>query len=156
MFTVILVPLDGSRLSTKAIPYAIGIAGKFDAEVKLLRVVKPANPVVGGGPTGMGGPADIKLEMQVALQQDRSNTLTARRYLQRQVRKLRDKDIKSSYKVILGAPAHSIAAFCHQDHVDLVVMTTHGKSGFKRAILGSVSDEVVRQSGAPVLLIKAR
>jgi len=156
MFKKILIPLDGSRLSTKTIPYAIEIAGKFDSEVAMLRVVKQTNPVVSGGPTEIGGPADIKLEMQIALQQDMKNTLAARRYLQRQSRKLKNKGIKSFYKVILGTPAHSIATFCHKEHIDLVIMTTHGKSGFKRAILGSVSDEVVRQSGVPVLLIKSR
>ncbi len=42
---------ESSILSTKAIPYAIGIADKFDAEVTLLQVVMPTNPIVGGGPT---------------------------------------------------------------------------------------------------------
>jgi nucleotide-binding universal stress UspA family protein len=156
MFTMILVPLDGSRLSTKAIHYAIDIASKFDAEVTLLQVVKPANPIVGGGPAEIGGPAVIDIEMRVAIQQDAKNMSGARIYLQRQIRKLRERGIKSSYKVILGSPANSIAAFCHQNNIDLIIMTTHGKSGFKRAVLGSVSDEVVRQSGVPVLLIKVR
>ncbi len=156
MFTTILVPLDGSRLSAKAIPYAIEIASKFDADVTLLQVVKATSPIIGVGLTGVASPSTIDMEMKIALEQDRKNTLSARRYLQRQVRRLRVKGIKGSYKTVLGTPTNSITTFCHQNHVDLVIMTTHGKSGFNRAILGSVSDAVVRQSGVPVLLIKSR
>ena len=53
MFKHILVPLDGSRLSAKALPYAIELAGKYGSEITLIRVVKPTTPLIIAEPVGM-------------------------------------------------------------------------------------------------------
>ena len=54
----------------------------------------------------------------------------------------------------MGTPAKSIIEFCQKEGVDLVVMTTHGRNGLKRAFVGSIADEVIRESGVPVLVIR--
>jgi nucleotide-binding universal stress UspA family protein len=59
-----------------------------------------------------------------------------------------------SYFTVLGEPAKAIIKFCQEESVDLVVMTTSGKSGLKRAFLGSVADEVIREPGIPMLAIR--
>jgi nucleotide-binding universal stress UspA family protein len=67
---------------------------------------------------------------------------------------IRSQGIEGSYNVAVGNPARSIMKFSKRGHIDLVVMTTHGKSGLKRAIMGSVADAVIRESGKPVLVIR--
>jgi len=56
--------------------------------------------------------------------------------------------------VAIGNPAQSIMQFSKKKNIDLIVMTTHGKSGLKRAVMGSIADVVIRESGKPVLVIR--
>jgi nucleotide-binding universal stress UspA family protein len=134
VFDRILVPLDGSRLSIKAIPHAAEIAEKFGSEVILLQVVKQTTPLTFAEPAGMTSPGTTQVAIQAAEIQDRENIAGARRYLGRQVKKFTDKGIKASYQVIMGNPPDTIISFSHKKKIGLVVMTTHGRSGIKRAI----------------------
>jgi nucleotide-binding universal stress UspA family protein len=154
MFERILVPLDGSRLSAKAASYALGIAEKFGSEVILLQVVKQTPPVPMAEPAGMMSPVTAQTVIEAAQMQDQSNIANARRYLKRQQKKFVDKGIKASYQVVLGNPTEAILSFYRKQHIDLVVMTTRGRSGIKRAILGSVADAIVREPGGPALVIR--
>jgi len=54
----------------------------------------------------------------------------------------------------MGDIARSIIEFIEKENTDLVVMTTHGKSGLRRAVMGSIADVVIRESGKPVLVIR--
>ena len=158
MFKRLLVPLDGSRLGSRALTYASEVAHHFGAEVVLIQVVKPATPVATttGMTPGIASPSTAELTVQVALEEDKRNTAHAKRYLSGKVREIRSRDIKASYQVVVGDPAQSIMDFAQKEHIDLVVMSTHGKSGLKRAIMGSVADAVIRESGKPVLVIRPR
>jgi len=155
MFKKILVTLDGSRLSRRALPYATEVAKHFDAEVTLMQVVPPTPlTIIPAVPDGMTGPIETQLAVQAARRQDRKNTARARRYLGRLVRELTAQGIQATSDVRGGSPAKSIIAFSRRNHIDLVVMTTQGKTGLRRAIMGSVADEVIRESGIPVLVIR--
>jgi nucleotide-binding universal stress UspA family protein len=155
MFERILVPLDGSRLSSRAIPYAVEVAKRSNAELILMRVVQPAHVSVSTESVEIiPSPTATELAMQAAHLKDRENVKQARQYLQRRNSALRKRGISSSYHVELGDAAKSIVKFCHQKKIGLVVMATSGKSGLKRAFLGSVADEVVREPGVPVLVIR--
>ena len=158
MFKRLLVPLDGSRFGSRALAYASEVAHHFGAEVVLIQVVKPATPVATttGMTPGIASPSTAELAVQAALEEDKRNSAHAKRYLSRKVRGLKSRDIKASYQVIVGDPAQSIMEYSKKEHVDLVVMTTHGKSGLKRAVMGSVADAVIRESGKPVLVIRPR
>ena len=158
MFERLLVPLDGSRFGSRALQYATEVARRFDAEVILIQVVKPATPVPAttGMELGMGSPAIAEITMQAALEEDKRNSARAKRYLSGKVRGMKSRDIKASYQVIVGDPAQSIMEFSKKEYMDLVVMTTHGKSGLKRAVMGSVADAVIRESGKPVLVVRPR
>ena len=94
MFERILVPLDGSRLSTKALPYASEIAKKFDAELVLLQVLEPTRPVVLADTDGFGSAGVAEAAIESAELQDKENEKKARQYLRRQVKRITDKDIK--------------------------------------------------------------
>lgn len=158
MFKRLLVPLDGSRFGSRALTYASEIAHHFGAEVVLIQVVKPATPVATttGMTPGIASPSTAELAAQAALEEDKRNSARAKRYLSGKIRGLKSRDIKASYQVIVGDPAQSIMKFSQKEHMDLVVMTTHGKSGLKRAIMGSVADVVIRESGKPVLVVRLR
>jgi nucleotide-binding universal stress UspA family protein len=156
MFKHIMVPLDGSRLSARALPYAIELAEKFSSEVTLIRVVKPTTPLIVAEPVGMGSPATAQVAVDTARYQDKRNMINAERYLRKQVKKLGDKGIKATSTVLVGSPAESIIENCRKKRISLVVMTTHGRSGFKRAILGSVADKIVHEPGLIAMVIHPR
>jgi len=154
MFKRLLVPLDGSRFASGALRYATEVAKRFGAEVILIQVIKPTTFIIdAGGPVGIS-PAASEIAVQAALEADKRNAARARRYLSGKVRAMRSRDIQSSYRVLTGDPAHSITEFSEKENIDVVVMTTHGKSGLKRAIMGSVADVVIRESGKPVLVVR--
>ena len=154
MFKRILVPLDGSRFASRALRYAAEVAQRFGAEVVLIQVIKPATSVIdAGAPVGVSV-AGSEIAVQAALEADKRNAARAKRYLSGKVRAIRSRHIQSSYRVLIGDIAHSVIEFSEKQSIDLVVMTTHGKSGLRRAVMGSVADVVIRESGRPVLVIR--
>lgn len=157
MFKRILVPLDGSRFSGRAIPYAVEISRQFDGEIILLQVIKPTPLVMpGAGADSMLNPTTSQLIVESAKEKDSNNLAQANQYLRKRSRRMIKQGIKSSYQVLLGEPAKSVIRFCKKESIDLVVMTTRGKSGLKRAFMGSVADEIIREPGIPVLAIRPK
>jgi nucleotide-binding universal stress UspA family protein len=157
MFRRILVPLDGSQFSERALPYAIEIARNFDAELMLLKVIRQTPIITSIAPTESGVLASsdtTQIIVETAKQRDERNMDVAHRYLRKEMKKVTVKNINGTYHVVLGDPAKSITKFCQEKSIDLVVMTTSGKSGLKRAFLGSVADVVIREPGIPVLAIR--
>ncbi len=154
MFEKILIPLDGSRFSTKALPYAIEIARKFNSEVTLLQVVQPGRVMIPvEGPQTIPSPAMVELSIESEKRLNRKNISRAERYLRQKTKDLNKQGISATTRTLLGQPAETIIEYCRKEKIKLVVMTTSGKSGIKRAILGSVADRVIREPGIPVLVI---
>jgi nucleotide-binding universal stress UspA family protein len=155
MFTRILVPLDGSRFSTRALPYAIETARHFEAELVLLRVLKPTLPktIAVGAVPGTESPATVELAVREARRSDAQQQRAARRYLSRKKREVTRRGVPCSSRVHFGEAADLIQAVARKDKANLVVMTTHAKSRFKKALTGSVADEVIRGLKIPVMVI---
>jgi len=154
MFKRLLVPLDGSRFGSRALRYATEVAQRFGAEVILIRVIRPTTPVIVVGAHNVASPAESEIAVQAAFEADKRNATRAKRYLSDKIRAIKPRHIKASYQVAIGDPAQSIIEFSKKKNIDLVVMTTHGKSGLKRAVIGSIADVVIRESGKPVLVIR--
>ena len=156
MFERILVPLDGSRLSARALPFAMTIARQFNSEILLVRVVPDTklNLIPQTGTMADALAMDIISE-QVHIK-DVENTANAKRYLMNRAKELRDQGIKVSYHVMEGVPAHSIIDFSKEHQAALIVIMSHGRGRFKRAILGSVADAIIRGSDVPVLVVRAK
>ena len=154
MFKRILVPLDGSRYSSRSLEYAEELARKFNSEIIMMRVVEPSPPIppTTGAAPDMVNPAATNISVKAALREEKTNRKRAAKYLARKAREIRVEDDRVTYTVHTGSPALSIIEFSKSENIDLIVMTTHGEGGIKRAILGSVADEVVRESGKPVLV----
>ena len=134
----ILVPLDGSALAEAALPRAIELAKESGAKVELLRAVE-AHTVPGVDPT----------EAQIKVVQE------GEAYLADVLARLKAeglKDVESS--VWYGSAAYAIVEAARLHKADLIAMTTHGRSGLGRLILGSVAESVLRGTTVPILLIR--
>jgi nucleotide-binding universal stress UspA family protein len=143
MLRSILVPLDGSAFSQRALPWACMLASRHGAALRLVAVDEPlllALPY-----------ADIPgLDATVA-QSHREGLEEGLR--EASTRVCDDTGVTPALALLDGAVPEAIAADAERERVDLIVMTTHGRGGFARAWLGSVADALVRQATVPVLLV---
>jgi nucleotide-binding universal stress UspA family protein len=136
--TTILVPLDGSALAEAALLPAIELARERGAKVVLLRAAEAhARPMV--DPTEAQVAAVREAEQYVAGVRDR-------------VRQRGVADVEAS--VWYGAPAQAIVEAAQFRKADLIVMSSHGRSGLGRLVLGSVAETVLRSTAVPILLIR--
>lgn len=160
MFEKILVPLDGSRLAECALPYAEELVKDRDAqEVILVSVTERIS-----GRTRAPEVQELYLTGQEQGFQEAATTASvtfgkmqrqAQRYLGRIAKRLEAKDIKVRREVLLGNPAEQITNFAEGNAADLIVMSSHGRSGPSRWAYGSVADKVFRASCIPILLVRA-
>lgn len=144
MFKRILVPLDGSELAKQALPVAIRIAQQEQGEIVLVRIpVLTKMPV----PSGIGG---LKLfDEQMTFRQDQSES-----YLGYIRQTYVDADVPMRVYVEEGDAASVIVDTAVAEDIDLIVMTTHGRTGFRRWVLGSVTEKVMRHATCPVLAVR--
>lgn len=148
MYRSILVPLDGSATAELALPVAAEIARRTDAALRLVRVLRPDAPPLpwaGGLPVEQG-------ERELAPTADHRR---AQDYVDAAVARLVEQGIAATGTLRLGDAAPELAREAAVAQADLVVMTTHGR-GLSRAVLGSVTQELVRRSAVPVLTVRAR
>jgi nucleotide-binding universal stress UspA family protein len=144
MYQKILVPLDGSELAECVLPHVKAIASGCDVkQLILLRVVEPLH----GGEI----PSDISSEV---LQEADINA--AKEYLAKIKAQLSKEGFDVEAEVLTGRSAEIISDFAQRNEVDLIALSTHGRSGISRWVFGSVADRVVRSSSVPVLLIRPR
>ena len=135
----ILVPLDGSPLAEVALPKALELAEISGARLLLLRAAQ-AHSLPGLDPT----------DFQVKVVRE------AEEYLARVGERLADQGFKEvECSVWYGSAPYAIVEASRLYKVDLIVMTTHGRSGLGRLILGSVAESVLRGTTTPILLLRA-
>lgn len=138
MFETILVPLDGSKLAEESLGKVKEIAQAHGSKIVLLRVAF-ALVFPGADPT--------KSQIQV--------TEEAEGYLEKVKKGLESEGIRAETVVRYGFPAEEILAHINRGAVDLLAMTTHGRTGPARMVMGSVAEQVMRHSDVPVLLFRA-
>jgi len=144
MYKKILVPLDGSKTAEGVLPHAQALAYSEGAEIILLTVAaNPAMDYVFSDPA--------VAEKAVAEQEARS-----KKYIGDIESQLKTAGFKVSTLLRVGAVADVILKSADEIQVDVIAMSTHGRTGPARWLLGSVADRVVRNSKIPVLLIRAR
>ena len=157
MFSRILVPLDGSKFASRALDVAFEVAEYFSAELILVRVIHPVKtPLIAAGTYSETISAQsAELAMEIALKDEARRKKQAERYLKRKVRTV-CQTVPISWEVATGQPGKEIIKLAKKRKVDLIIMSAHGTGGIKRAILGSVADEVSRKSGKSVMIIHPR
>jgi len=144
MFTHVLVPLDGSSQAERALPIAVRIARASGSSVALVRVVRaPVEFELGMTPPATWAPAARPEEREEAAA-----------YLE--AIRLRDilAGMPTATVVYAGPPAQMILAAATSAGADLIVLTSHGRTGMARWLLGSVAAEVARESSVPVLVLR--
>lgn len=144
MFAKILVPLDGSELAERALKPALEIARAAAGEITLL-TVPVYRQVLVPGPTGYGLVIpDQMLDMQY---EEASQYLTT-------IQGSLDQSLVRSAQIVRGDVAGAIVDFAAEQGVELIVMTTHGYSGFTRWMLGSITERVLRKAPCPVMVVR--
>ncbi|HEY7465930.1 MAG TPA: universal stress protein [Dehalococcoidia bacterium] len=136
----ITVPLDGSRLAAEAIPAAKALAERLGASIRLVQVVQAPASL---DPDAVGSLAADVVESQA---------LTAGLYLSEAKLELETSQPVET-EVLYGLPAPALLEEVKENRPDLLVMTSHGRTGFVRWALGSVTDRLIR-SNVPVLVIR--
>jgi len=149
MLKRILVPLDGSQLAESALAVAARIAHSSDGTIVLLRVIgvpTTYTPYVYG--------SDMAQSPQLAQDMIDIEQENAEKYLAEIARLDILMGIQVESTVIPGSAGMAIIDTAEEEKVDLVVMSSHGETGFKRLALGSVGQYVSRHSPVPVLILQ--
>ncbi|MFW6174182.1 MAG: universal stress protein [Chloroflexota bacterium] len=141
----IIVPLDFSSAAEEAVGVAIDMASAMDASIKFVRVT--ARFYIPPGPGAMTQEGLVYSGARLRAE--------ARQYLQGFVDEALDADVDAQAVVLSGSPANAIVDLARESPNSMIVMTTHGLSGFRRWLLGSVTDKVVRASERPVLVLRS-
>ncbi len=151
MFERVLIPLDGSKVGEAALARVEGllskIAPKVKTEVVLLQVISSLTHYVIAGEASVQVPYSEKEVEQIKKR--------ARSYLNKAGEALTSKGINVKTKVTAGKAAEEIVKAADELKVDLVAMSTHGRSGLSRLTFGSVTDKVLRTGNVPVLVVRA-
>lgn len=164
MYKKILVPLDGSKLAECALPHAEELARGSDAAQVILvsatERVRGYRAVEGSTEpfvlSGVGWGSSIQPPLQRSVPEAfGKKEKQADRYLSKTAEKLQSKGIKVHTEVLFWPPAEAIASYAEQSGADIIVMSSHGRSGPSRWARGSVADKVLRSSCIPVLMVRA-
>ena len=146
MFKRILVTLDGSDLSERALQPAFELAKKFEAQVTLLRVISVESMVLA---TAGSGPQYLQLNDML----EERERAESQAYLHAIQADWRATGVAVVTRVTVGPAPAMIVQAAEQCSAELIVMSTHGRSGLNRLLYGSVAEAVLRGSQLPLLLI---
>lgn len=139
----ILIPLDFSAHSSKALPLATRLAREFEASLVLLHVTEPV-----AYPTDFGYAPAATDGLQESFQRDaqeRLDTLAA---------ELRSAGFSVETALRVGRPFQEISTAASELRADMIVVTTHGYTGLTHVLLGSTAERVVRHAPCPVLVFR--
>ena len=137
-FKKILIAYDGSAQADKATESALGLAQSLDARVLLFAVARPPEPAT-------------MVEVDAMLDD-------AREHFEVQFRKItqhaKDLDIELQTDIAVGHPVEQIVHRAETDHVDLIVLGRRGKSRWKKMLVGSTAEKVLRYAHCPVMVVR--
>ena len=144
MYQKIVVPLDGSKLAEEVLEHVRALAHCMGSEVVLMRVM--AYPAYDYLLTDPGMSASLREQMEQA----------AYNYLEPLANALLDEGVRACADAVIvnGPIADAIIQFAREKKADLIAMSTHGRTGPSRWLMGSVADRVVRGAGIPVLMVR--
>lgn len=139
----ILVPFDGSGYSQKAYEKALEIAEKFGSKILVVSVLQSKAAETAG----------VSLERMQEIQDEEKDTATT--MLKNLESQATAKNISFHMEVIINpSSADGIVTFAEKNNVDLIVIGSHGRTGFRKIVLGSVANGVLAQAKCPVLITK--
>lgn len=139
----ILVPIDFSDNSKKALRYALPLATTFNATISVIYVVEPAVFPSDFGFGQMSFP-DVEKEMY-----DKAESEL------RQIVADLNSDVKISSVIKSGIPFVEVTTYASDENVDLIVLATHGRTGVEHILFGSTAEKIIRKAPCPVLIVRA-
>ena len=141
----LLVPLDGSSFAERSIPLAVELSTQTGATLTMLRVVQDLD----------AQNKQIIFKSEEAAEEAVTQwKLLATRYLDELAKGIKAEGVKVSSMVLSGDPENLIGTIAETLPADLIVMSTHGRSGVSRWVYGSVANKVLRTASCPVLLVR--
>jgi nucleotide-binding universal stress UspA family protein len=146
----IVVPLDGSEIAARALPVASELAEHLAAPVHVIRAVDAALSLpMASGVFGAGPVVDANVTDQIweEAEAEARSTVTAA------VSQLQSEGVDASGGIVIGSPFFAISEAIEPG--DLLTLTSHGRGGVRRWLLGSVAEKLVREAKAPVMLVPA-
>lgn len=139
----ILAPLDGSRIGEAALPATEALAHPLGAEIVLYQSLEPVFQVA---------PYNVAFPQQTALEKVRAE---ARAYLNGISKLLQERGVAVSTVMDSGPAAERIIDYSKANNIDIIAMSTHGRSGIGRWVFGSVTDKVLHAGDTAVLVVRA-
>lgn len=133
----IVFPTDFSTSSDAALEHAAGLARDMGARLLIVHVEEP--PLAyGGGEMYYGVPEPDRSAIEKMLGKVKPHTA----------------EVPYEHHLLIGSPADEIVRFADEQSADLIVMGTHGRSGLRRMLMGSVAEAIVRRANCPVFTFK--
>ena len=147
MYETILIPTDGSDAAENAVEHALDIAGTYGAEIHALYVVDTDAMDISLGTEQVdrlrAGHFDEMDDLEA----------NARKATGRVAERADERTIPITEQIAAGQPHREITDYAEENGIDLIVMGSHGRSGVKRLLLGSVTERVLRTTRIPVLAV---
>jgi nucleotide-binding universal stress UspA family protein len=140
MFEKILVPLDGSALAAKVLPSVVELAKKFNSQVTLIHACHTDD---------FGAGEDTEVAKTVPVMEKK----VCETFLSKAGADLQAQGVNVTWTCVDGVPAREILGYAHRNKMDLICMTTHGRSEVGW-VLGSTAERVVTHSPVPVMLTR--
>lgn len=162
MYDKILYPTDGSSIAESAIEHAQNQAKQHDATVHVLYVIDSEHIGIGlasnldfeGGPGMVGAPTEDASGMVGSRPTGREDLEDEGTEIVTTVAK-QFEGVKTETAVRFGSPYETILEYVDNAGIDMIVMSTHGRSGMQRYVIGSVTEKIVRFADVPVLTVSA-
>lgn len=164
MINKIMVPLDGSKLAECALPYAGELGAKLGAEVVLVnvtnrvekvRMLKEVNDPKTENPLSYKEPKEYD-QFEVASEEGVCSTEEkSQQYLEEVIKDKLDKNVKVSTQIICGKISEELSIYANTSGVDLVVMSSHGRSGPSKWVRSSIAEKLSQAIRVPVMMIRA-
>ena len=152
MYSNILVPLDGSDLAEKALPYAVNLAKSEGGKVHLVHVFT-SHPE---GVVSVGGlEQDLSMAQvnELSRQLQEANISQLQQYLDHTASNLQRDGIGTKTALLEGSAHEELVNYAKQNDVEVVTICSHGRGGLQRMLIGSVADKIIRSGEIPVLVI---
>lgn len=145
----VLVPLDGSSFAEQALDVVQSTLSSKTLQIHLVRVPETVTWATSPGMTGAASYQMVETYME-------ASTEEAKAYLTEVANRLKERGHTVNWEVRNGVIADEIAASADEHKVDLVVIATHGRTGFRRIVMGSVAERVLREASAPLMMVRPR
>jgi len=142
-FNLIVVTTDLSDYSLRALPYAVGLAERFDSKLKVLYVNEPNIPIADAAWAGF----DVRATDHTMMDE-------ARKAVDRIIREKIPAGVTADATILTGNAVDAIVDFARDQNADLLVMCTHGRTGLSHVLMGSTAEAIVRRAPCPVLTLR--